>query len=238
MTRVRDRFGGGAVDFLRRALFKTVIGPRRYGADSGYDAQRFWGDRFQQYGTALRGSGDEGLSESQNEAVYAQAGETLVETIGRAGVDISTASLLDVGCGPGFFTGVVHAAGATKYTGVDITDQLFDGLRERFPDYEFVQQDVTQPKPLPGTFDLVMMIDVAEHIVETDAFDRCVSNLCAAVAPGGTLLIGPMLDRSAKHLFYVRFWSADDVLQRVKDLEHTGSVPFRNGVLMAFHRPE
>jgi 2-polyprenyl-3-methyl-5-hydroxy-6-metoxy-1,4-benzoquinol methylase len=232
-----DRFGGGVVDLVRRAVFKTVIGPRRYRTESGYDAQRFWSDRFRKYGTGLRGSGDEGLSEAQNELVYEQAGATLLDAIATAGVDLPTANVLDVGCGPGFFTDLLHSEGVASYTGVDITDELFVDLRGRFPDYRFVRKDVTSDA-LEGTFDLVVMIDVAEHIVDTAGFDRCLANLAGAVAPGGTLLIGPLLERSARHLFYVRFWSTQDVLRRLPAFEHLEDLPFRNGLLMVFRRPE
>jgi SAM-dependent methyltransferase len=236
VRRVRDRFGGGPVALVRRVVFKTVIGPRRYGTASGYDAERFWGDRFKKYGTGLRGSGDEGLSEGQNEAVYRQAGTILVTAAREAGVDLESASVLDVGCGPGFFTGVLHDEEVRSYTGVDITDALFPDLRARFPGYSFVRKDVASD-PLDGTFDLVLMIDVAEHIVDPKAFDRALENLSGAVAAGGVLLIGPLLGRSARHLFYVRDWSAQDAVDRLPTLRPLDDVPFRNGVLMTFRKP-
>lgn len=232
---MRDRFGGGVVDLVRRVVFKTVIGPRRYGTTSGYDAERFWGDRFKKYGTGLRGSGDEGLSEAQNEAAYRQAGAILVTAARDAGVDLESASALDVGCGPGFFTGIMHGAGVRSYTGVDITDALFPDLRARFPEYSFARKDIASDS-LDGTYDLVMMIDVAEHIVDPKAFDRALENLSGAVAAGGVLLIGPLLDRGARHLFYVRYWSTQDAVERLPALEHLNDVPFRNGVLMAFRK--
>ena len=235
LTRALDRFGGGPVDFVRRVVFKTIVGPRRYRAEAGYDAQRFWGDRFRKYGTALRGSGDEGLSEEQNKVVYEKAAATLVEAVERTGVDLTRARVVDVGCGPGFFTGVLHANGAAAYTGVDITDALFPELEARFPGYRFLRRDVTSDS-LDETWDLVMMIDVAEHIVDPAAFDRAIANLADAVAPGGTLVIGPLLDRSAKHLFYVRFWSTQDVAGRLDGFEHLDDLPFRNGSLMVFRR--
>jgi 2-polyprenyl-3-methyl-5-hydroxy-6-metoxy-1,4-benzoquinol methylase len=236
VTRVLDRFGAGTVDLLRRVVFKTVTGPRRYGTEGGYDAQRFWGDRFRKYGTGLRGSGDEGLSESQNQLAYEQAGGVVLDALERNGVDLSSASVLDVGCGPGFFTDLLHSAGVESYTGVDITDQLFGDLQARFPGYRFEQKDVTSGR-LEAAYDVVMMIDVAEHIVSTEAFDRCIANLAGAVAPGGLLLVGPLLDRGTRHLFYVRFWSTKDVLDRVPGFEHLEDVPFRNGTLTALRRP-
>jgi 2-polyprenyl-3-methyl-5-hydroxy-6-metoxy-1,4-benzoquinol methylase len=236
VTRVLDRFGAGTVDLLRRVVFKTVTGPRRYGTEGGYDAQRFWGDRFRKYGTGLRGSGDEGLSESQNQLAYEQAGGVVLDALERNGVDLSSASVLDVGCGPGFFTDLLHSAGVESYTGVDITDQLFGDLQARFPGYRFEQKDVTSGR-LEAAYDVVMMIDVAEHIVSTEAFDRCIANLASAVAPGGLLLVGPLLDRGTRHLFYVRFWSTKDVLDRVPGFEHLEDVPFRNGTLTALRRP-
>jgi 2-polyprenyl-3-methyl-5-hydroxy-6-metoxy-1,4-benzoquinol methylase len=236
VVRVRDRFGAGTVDLLRRVVFKTVTGPRRYGTESGYDAKRFWGDRFRKYGIGLRGSGDEGLSEAQNQLAYERAGAVVLDAVGKGGVDLRSAHVLDVGCGPGFFTELLHSAGVASYTGVDITDELFAELRARFPHCRFEQKDVTSDR-LEGTYDLVMMIDVAEHIVSTEAFDRCVANLAGVVAPGGILLVGPLLERGARHLFYVRFWSTGDVLEQLPTFDHLGDVTFRNGMLASFRRP-
>ena len=234
---VRSRFGAGVFDLVRRAAFKTVIGPLRYRRGEGYDSERYWRDRFARYGTTPgRASGIEGLSEDQNRAEYETATRIVLDAAEGAGVDLKTARVLDVGCGPGFFTEAFAARGVSDYTGVDITDHLFGELRERFPDYRFVRADATEDT-LEGEYDLVILIDVAFHIVETERFDRCVENLARVLAPGGILLVGAMVAQQRRELFYVRFWSVDDLRSRLEHLVELERVPYRVGYLQRFRKP-
>ena len=60
---ILSRFKKDPLDFIRRALFKTIVGSRKYGKGNDYDATRYWHNRFSKYGQSLKGAGDEGLSE-------------------------------------------------------------------------------------------------------------------------------------------------------------------------------
>lgn len=235
--RILDRFGAGPVDLLRRVLFKTIVGPIKYRSSKGYDADRFWRDRFAKYGISLRGSGDEGLSEERNRRAYQEAASIVVALTSQLVDNVSAARVLDVGCGPGFYTQVIAELGVKSYTGIDITDTLFPLLVERFPDYSFVRKDITSDQ-LDGQFDLVLIIDVVEHIVVDDALEAAIGNVKDVVAPGGILLVGPLMEESRRHLFYVRFWSMDEFAAHLAELPVVASVPFRNGYLMAFRRSD
>jgi SAM-dependent methyltransferase len=231
-----DRFSAGPVDLVRRLLSKTVIGPIKYRAPSGgYDAERYWRDRLHKYGVSLRASGHEGWSEEDNRPEYELAARVLVEAERNVGVDFPSARVMEIGCGPGFYAHVHRNLGAKSYTGVDVTDVLFDRLRERFPDYAFVQSDVTRDT-LQGEADLVLMIDVAHHIVTDEAIDTAMENVKRVLAPGGTFLVGPIMVRKKSHLFYVRFWSLEEIRSRFPGYEELESVPFRGGVLLGFRR--
>ncbi|MDP8957107.1 MAG: class I SAM-dependent methyltransferase [Actinomycetota bacterium] len=214
---------------------KTVVGPVKYRSKRGYDAHRFWSDRFRRYGGSLRGAGDEGLTEEENREIYREAASVLSAYVRAEVNDLSSARLLDIGCGPGFFTGVVSDLAVTSYTGIDITDVLFPELSRRFPQYEFVRRDVTSDT-LEGEYDVVLMIDVAEHIVGDTQMAAAMANVRNVLAPGGLFVIGPLAERGRRHLFYVRFWSPDEIRQRFHGYEERPSVRFRNGSLIGFRR--
>ena len=59
--------------------------------------------------------------------------------------------------------------GANHYLGIDITDKLFEQLRETLPTAEFRQLDITSQR-LDGLYDLITMIDVTQHIVSEKQF--------------------------------------------------------------------
>lgn len=217
---------------VRRAIQKTLIGPLRYRRGDGYDAQRFWEHRFSRYGTSLRGAGHEGRTEEENRREYEAAAAIVTARLERARTAIKTARILEVGCGTGFYTQLLQSLGAVSYTGLDITDVLFEEHRARFPDFEFVRSDVTD-EPLEGEYDIILMIDVAEHIVSDEAFRGAMSNIRSALAPDGLLLVGPFTPESRNHLFYVRFWSLDEARSALKGLQEIECTPFRDGLLLS-----
>lgn len=232
---LRSPFRAGVVDGVRRILWKTVVGPLKYRRGDGYDAARYWSDRFAKYGSSPRASGDEGLSQEENERLYREAVDTVIDATRDAGIALERARVLDVGCGPGFLTAGLADAGVSDYTGVDITDALFDDLRQRFPQYRFQRADVTEDG-IAGTYDVVALIDVLFHIVKPERFERCLATLQKAVRPGGVLLVGALDERPRRGVFYVRFWGFDDVRRALPELVELDKVPYRSGWLLRFRR--
>lgn len=220
---------------LRRGIDKLLIGPIKYRSRGGYDAERFWDDRLRSYGLSLRGVGHEGLSEAANSEEYAQAAAVFRRTI-QPLVGDRPPKTLEVGSGTGFYTSLLQQMGVRDYTGFDITDALFGSLRERFTGYRFVQGDITVDT-IRDAFDLVVMIDVTEHIVSTRKFQEAMSNLKGSTLPGGYVVIGPQFDKGSRHLFYVHFWSIDQVDEQFDGWQHLICEDFRGGKLLVYRKP-
>jgi SAM-dependent methyltransferase len=220
---------------LGRAVSKKLTGRIKYRSGAGYDAQRYWSDRFGKYGVSLRGAGHEGLAEEANEKMYVEAAEVFQSVVEPLWDDLSELRALEIGCGTGFYTTLLNRLGVTEYTGVDITSTLFDRHKRQFPAYRFVQADVTKDA-IEGEYDLAIMIDVTEHIVTRDGLEAAFANVGRAVAPGGYFIVGPQFEQSRRHLFYVHFWSVEDVSSMLADWEEVGRRRFRNGTLLAFRK--
>ena len=71
MPRTFRNFLRHPLSTLRRAASKLLTGPLKYRRGTGYDARRYWSDRFGRYGMSLRGPGNEGLSNDENRRLYA-----------------------------------------------------------------------------------------------------------------------------------------------------------------------
>ena len=127
------KFKKHPLDFIKRALYKTIIGPLKYGEGNDYDAHKYWHDRFSKYGLSIKGAGDEGLSVQENEKMYAEAGKVFTDLCRKEGVDFQNVSVLEIGSGTGFYTQIFHDLGVKNYVGIDITDVLFPELRKKFP---------------------------------------------------------------------------------------------------------
>jgi SAM-dependent methyltransferase len=79
-------------------------------------------------------------------------------------------SVLDVGCGTGAWLAAFAAAGATEVVGVD--GDYVPRERLKIPPASFLPRDLAEPLDLGRRFDLVMSLEVAEHIPpgRADAF--------------------------------------------------------------------
>jgi SAM-dependent methyltransferase len=154
-----------------------------------YEPREFWerrlADQFD-----LRGTGETGLSLAYNRACYQLRGEVLTHALREQGVDPRGRTVLDVGCGTGFFTAYYLGRGA-RVTGIDIAPTSIATLRERHPEARFILADVGQ-EPVEGSYDLVNAFDVLYHIIDDARWERAVSHLAGAVAEGGLLLVSDM----------------------------------------------
>jgi SAM-dependent methyltransferase len=224
-------------DLARRAWFKLVVGRLRYGRRQGYAADRYWADRFRKYGTSLRGPGHEGRSESENQQEYARAALEFEEACRLITIDLPAARVLEVGCGTGFYTQLLNDSGVREYVGLDITDVLFPVVEREFPLFRFVQADICSG-PIAGLFDVVVMIDVVEHIVTESGLDQAARNLSTLLKVDGVLLVSvPAPSSTLTRAFYLRFWPLAAVLSRFPDWHTLANVAFRSGRLLALRKP-
>jgi SAM-dependent methyltransferase len=242
LQRLLDKFAADPLGAAHSVWRKGVVEPLRYGGSQGsYDARRYWSHRFSRYTGSLRGPGDEGLSDAENAREYAAAAAQFLALCRTLPVDYAAANVLEIGPGTGFYTDLLRQLGVGRYTGLDIASAFLPTLAAHFEGFSFAQADVTQLplrcEPAAAPFDLVVIIDVIEHIVDRDALAAALGGLAASLTPGGRLLIAPLMPASRRHLFYVHFWSQADVLACVPSLELEAVTPFRQGQLAALHRP-
>lgn len=151
-----------------------------------YRPREFWDQRLSEQ-FDLRGTGEAGLSLAYNRACYALRRRVLQRTLAEAGVDPAGRTVLDVGCGTGFFTAYYLGRGA-RVTGLDIAPTSIARLRERHPQARFVLGDVSETA-LEERFDIVNAFDVLYHITDDAKWEAAVRHLARAVASRGTILL-------------------------------------------------
>jgi ubiquinone/menaquinone biosynthesis C-methylase UbiE len=91
---------------------------------------------------------------------------------------ISFSSMCDVGCGPGVFLSVMKKSfNNVKLAGTDISSTAIALAKGKFPDSDFFEVDISKGT-IEGSWDLVTMIDVAEHIENDEAAFSNIRNFC------------------------------------------------------------
>jgi SAM-dependent methyltransferase len=108
----------------------------------------------------------------------------------RLELDLTHASVLDVGCGTGVYLGEWRALGAAAIAGLDFSDWALAQLAPTFPSLPFYHTDIGAKDCLlpAAAFDAVSAIDVLIHLVDDAAYETALRNINAALKPGGYLI--------------------------------------------------
>jgi SAM-dependent methyltransferase len=91
---------------------------------------------------------------------------------------LSFSSVLDVGCGPGIFLAELHRRyPSARLAGVDISEEGVALARRNLPSAGFSVCDIARQTPA-GSFDLITLVDVAEHIEDDCAAFKNLASIC------------------------------------------------------------
>ena len=141
--------------------------------------------------------------------VHRHARESLVRTV--ASLDVRT--VLDVGCGSGDNVEALAGTGRYELMGVDIAAGAVDVARKRVPKARFAVLDV-EHESLPERFDLVMTLQVIEHVIDDLAALRNI----AAMA-GRYVFVATMqgrMRRSELAIGHVRNYSSVELRRKLE----------------------
>jgi SAM-dependent methyltransferase len=210
---------------------RKSITPSRW----SYDQNRYWADQLGRFGSDLRGPGKGGLSEQENAELYRHGEQALEELIRRLAINWS-GRFGEIGPGNGYWLNWLTQHGATDYTGFDITDVLFPLILENWPHARLIRHDVATG-PLPDKFDVLLMIDVTQHIMDERSFRRAMTNCRSAIKPGGHFLVTSWLQpyQQISELEVMR--PLKYYTKQFVGWHLTGPILFRDKSLMAFTAP-
>jgi len=96
---------------------------------------------------------------------------------------IDHARLLDLGCGPGWYTEKLTRFG--EVTGIDLSDEAIAVARARYPGITFIAGNLYDVPLAGGYFDVVVSQEVIDHVEDAAAF---LERAADALKPGGHLV--------------------------------------------------
>lgn len=202
-----------------------------------YDAEKYWSERHRRYRHSFRGVGNISRDEIENINEYIAAVATIAHLFRLVEFDPRGKSALDVGCGNGFWTGIFRKLEVSAYTGLDITDAMFDLLRRRYPDSEFLAGRV-QRISAPRLFQLIALIDVTQHIIDDVELRDTLRHLRSLLDENGVLIItfwDQVRPPEDMHEAFRTFSFYTDVFV---GMSYTEPLHFRDKFISAFYNPQ
>jgi len=77
---------------------------------------------------------------------------------------------------------------------------------------------------IDGKYDLIVIIDVIEHIVTDEKFNFAMTNIKNALSKVGYIVIAPIVEKNYKAQFYERHWTINDIRSILVDCEYSDPV--------------
>lgn len=198
---------------INKIIQKLIIGPIKYGRKNDYKAEQYWKDRFMRHGFhSLTSTGHEGLSHKENKKYYTKARKDFISLLNKYVKHIQDKNILEIGVGNGFYTNIFFDLKAKSYHGTDITDVFFNDLKNTYPRFKFSQLDITT-QAQSKKYDLIVMIDVIEHIVNKDRLVKSIHNIFSMLKKDGIFIISGFYNKSQtkKNFFYQMSWDYKDL---------------------------
>lgn len=147
---------------------------------------------------------------------------------------LSECSVVDVGCGYGWL--LDYFTSARRLCGSDISEHAIAMAKNRHSDREYRQADLLDGPPFEGTFDIVLAVNLIEHLTDPSAGVESIRALCH---PGSVVLVHlPVVDNKLGKWIYDRTYASDPTHiyrptgRQVRDLfEATGFITKRESYL-------
>src|SRR5208283_1191651 len=141
----------------------------------------------------------------------------------RLGFAPGTLSVLDVGCGTGFYLQQWQTLGVASMAGLDISDWVVAKLARAYPSATFYRANVgAADSPLrAAAFDAVTALDVLVHLVDDGSYSRALENLHPSLIPGGYLLYSGAISHGPEKQFE-DYWRGRSLATVATAMDATG----------------
>jgi SAM-dependent methyltransferase len=159
-------------------------------SDTSFDSNQFWRERLGGE-VDLDSVGHRSLGAAYNAHIYQRRQEVLSDTLQEFSIQPGISSVLEAGCGSGYWVDFWRCRGVARLVGLDLSDQCICELSRRFPTYDFITADITASEsPLRGeSFDIITAFDVFYHIVDDRKLERALNHLASLMSEDGTLWV-------------------------------------------------
>lgn len=183
-------------DLAKDLLFKPNYSPREFWERRHAQGHDFWT------------VGRRAFDEDGNLEWYENLAQDLVTEFRADGLDLNHLSVCEIGAGIGYWTKLVRELGCKRYLGIEIAEPAVQWLRPQFPNYDFAVADAAE-EPLPGTWDVIVMMHVDEHI-HGERFRSALRNIKTAMKPASRFFTTYRTEPTPSGLAYVEYHTREN----------------------------
>ena len=94
--------------------------------------------------------------------------------------------VLDVACGPGNFSHIVHGIQPGRVTGIDFSPEMVRVARRRYPHISFLVADAHRLPFTSGSFDVAYSFRSLQHVPDPEL---AIAEMVRVTAPGGHVIV-------------------------------------------------
>jgi len=167
-----------------------------------YNEKEYWDSRYKRWGLqevgGSSGTSSVGGGGRINKYLYLLRKKSWDDILRDMNIDLSPQSVLDVGCGTGYWAGYFINRGIQSYTGIDVSPTVIEHLSEKYPDHEFINLDMGTEMNLRKKFDIINAYDVLYHITNEAKFEKVFSNFASLSKEGALCVISGYFDDCQK----------------------------------------
>ena len=145
-------------------------------------------------------------------------------------------SILDVGCGSGWFLAALSKSGSRRLYGIDLSRaQYLKGSRDRLPAEVFLEGDAYSIPFRDETVDVVIMAEILEHLERPEL---ALKDAARVLRPGGRLIVTVPSEEKIRYTLCIHCNRKTPInahlhvfdIQRVKALLEGAGLRFSSGV--------
>jgi SAM-dependent methyltransferase len=112
----------------------------------------------------------------------------LLRDLGRAGVALGGADVLEVGCGSGYFLHRLHEYGAARAAGIDLMEARVEDARARYPTLELVAGDAAALPWPDASFDVVTHFTCLSSVLDPGLRRAIAAEMWRVCRPDGAIV--------------------------------------------------
>jgi ubiquinone/menaquinone biosynthesis C-methylase UbiE len=119
-------------------------------------------------------------------------------------------TVLEIGCGTGLFTRLVYQKTKAKITATDLSEDLLEEAREKFPEGHFLRDDAMNMQFADASFDVVFGSSILHHL----SLPQAAREIYRVLKPGGRMVFAEpnMLNPQIfiqKNIPFIKKWLGD-----------------------------